>query len=105
MNNKAAKPEDTSTTTRQPLSETERQDSAISSLPDDFQFPLFNGRHALESQRKSGYKNSARAAREIIDNTYEAGAKNIWVIFRRPTKENRTKRDEGMPGVWKVGGV
>ncbi|MHC4111810.1 MAG: ATP-binding protein [Planctomycetota bacterium] len=92
MNSKATKPEDTSTTTRQPLSETERQDSAISSLPNDFQFPLFNGRHALESQRKSGYKNSARAAREIVDNAYEAGAKNVWVIFKRPTKENRTKR-------------
>ena len=29
----------------------------------------------IESQRKSGYKNSACAAREIIDNALEAGAR------------------------------
>ncbi len=60
-----------------PLSEVELQDRTVANLPDDFQFPLFNGRHALESQRRSGYKDSARAAREIVDNGYEAGAPEV----------------------------
>lgn len=66
-----------------PPTEIERQRKAIAALGDDYVFPLFNGRQAIESQRKSGYKNTSRAAREIIDNAYEAGAKNVWVAFRR----------------------
>ncbi len=73
------------------LSETQIQDKTTASLPDDYQFPLFNGRRALESQRKSAYKNSARAAREIVDNALEAGADSIWVVFRRPEEKARTK--------------
>ncbi|MCI0462644.1 MAG: ATP-binding protein [Gemmataceae bacterium] len=73
------------------LTETERQEVVLSELPEDYQFPLFDGRQAIESQRKSAYKNTARAAREIIDNAYEAGAKNVWVIFRRPTEQQRGK--------------
>jgi hypothetical protein len=73
------------------LSETQIQDKTTASLPDDYQFPLFSGRRALESQRKSGYKNSARATREIVDNALEAGADNIWVVFRRPEEKTRAK--------------
>ena len=73
------------------LTEAEIQDKVIAGLPDDYQFPLFNGRQALESQRKSGYKNSARAAREIIDNAVEAGAESIWIVFRRPEEKTRNK--------------
>ena len=65
------------------LTEVERQEQAVAQLGDDFKFTLFNGRQAVESQRKSGYKNTARAAREIIDNACEAGAKNVWVVFDR----------------------
>src|SRR5713101_6607339 len=73
------------------LTELQRQEAALAELPQDYQFPLFDGRQAIESQRKSGYKNTARAAREIVDNAYEAGAKNVWVVFRRPTEEERGK--------------
>ena len=64
------------------LTEVERQQTYLSRLPEDFQFNLFDYSVALESQRKSGYKTTAAAAREIIDNSIEAGAKNIDVIFR-----------------------
>src|SRR5207248_7964986 len=75
------------------LTEIERQEAVLAELPEDYQFPLFDGRQAIESQRKSAYKNTARAAREIIDNAYEAGAKNVWVVFRRPTEEERGKHE------------
>lgn len=69
------------------LSELERQDRVLAQLPTDFQFPLFNGRQAVESQRRSGYQNTARAAREIIDNAYEAGAGQVHVVFERPGRD------------------
>src|SRR5689334_2004669 len=79
------------TMSERPLTEIQRQKKAIAALGDAFQFPLFNGRHAIESQRKSGYKNTARAAREIVDNAIEAGAKNVWVVFDRPSAAERSK--------------
>jgi hypothetical protein len=66
-----------------PFTEIERQNRVTNALGDDYLFPLFNGRQAIESQRKSAYKNTPRAAREIIDNALEAGASNVWVAFRR----------------------
>lgn len=78
-----------------PPTEVERQEHVIAGLGKDYLFPLFNGRQAIESQRKSGYKNTSRAAREIIDNAYEAGAKNIWLAFRRAGDSARVK------GEWK----
>ena len=71
------------------LTELQRQEAALADLPEGYEFPLFDGRRAIESQRKSGYKNTARAAREIIDNAVEAGAKNVWVTFKRPAEEER----------------
>lgn len=65
------------------LSEIERQEQYLAELPETFEFPLFSGKQAIESQRRSGYKTTARAAREIVDNAVEAGAKNVWVAFRR----------------------
>ena len=50
------------------LTEVERQEKYLAKLPDDFPFPLFNAAQALESQRRSGYRNTAAAAREIVDN-------------------------------------
>ncbi len=71
--------EDNMTTTL--LTEIERQQKYLDRLPEQFAFPLFNARHALESQRKSGYRNSASASREIVDNAIDAGAERIHVIF------------------------
>lgn len=67
------------------LTEVERQAKYLAKLPEDFTFPLFNAAQALESQRRSGYRNTAAAAREIIDNAIEAKAKRIDVCFERPT--------------------
>jgi hypothetical protein len=75
--------------------EIQRQQKVIDGLGDDYVFPLFNGRQAIESQRKSGYKNTSRAAREIIDNSFEAGAKNVWIAFQRAGDSGRVK------GEWK----
>jgi len=63
------------------LSEVERQKKYLDRLPKDFQFPLFNAMQALESQRRNGYRNSAAAAREMVDNSIEAGAKKIHMVF------------------------
>ena len=54
--------------------EIERQRKALADLPTNFTFPLFNSKHALESQRRSNYRSTAAAAREIADNAKEAGA-------------------------------
>lgn len=74
-----------------PQTEIERQEKAIAALGAEFEFPLFNGRNAIESQRKSGYKNTARAAREIVDNAYEVGAEHVWALFKRPSEDTRSK--------------
>lgn len=78
---------------KRPETEIERQQRVVSSLGDDFAFPLFNGRQAVESQRKSGYKNTARASREIIDNSYESGAKKVWVVLKRPDEKSRARHE------------
>src|SRR6267154_2294906 len=76
------------------LTEVERQKKYLSELPEDFQFPLFNSARAVESQRQSGYRTTASAAREIIDNAIEAGAKRIHVIFDHPAeRKNKQRRD------------
>ena len=56
------------------LSELERQEKYLAQLPENYEFPLFNARQAVESQRRSGYKDTAAASREIVDNAIEAGA-------------------------------
>src|SRR5215203_1487575 len=50
-------------------------------LTEDFVFPLFNAKQALESQRKSGYRDTASASRGIVDNAIEAGATRVDVVF------------------------
>src|SRR5437660_6266419 len=49
------------------LNEIERQRKYLARLPKDFTYPLFNSKQALESQRRNGYRNTAAAAREIVD--------------------------------------
>jgi hypothetical protein len=66
------------------LTEVERQEKYLAKLPANYNFPLFNAAQALESQRRSGYRNTASAAREIVDNAIEAGATRIDVCFERP---------------------
>lgn len=63
------------------LSELERQDKYLAELPDNFSFPLFNTKRALDSQRQNGYRNTAVAAREIVDNSFEGKASKVHVIF------------------------
>jgi hypothetical protein len=63
------------------LTEIQRQEKYLGQLPENFEFPLFNARQALDSQRRSGYQHTASAAREIIDNAIEAGASRIDVVF------------------------
>lgn len=74
------------------LTEVERQEKYLAKLPKDFNFPLFNAARALESQRRSGYRNTAAAAREIVDNAMEAGATRIDVCFERPKSPKANQR-------------
>ena len=63
------------------LTELERQQRYLDQLPKNFAFPLFNAKKALDSQRRSGYRDTAAAAREIVDNAIEAGARHVHVVF------------------------
>ncbi len=78
-------------TTDRLLTEVERQRKYLDKLPKNFEFPLFNAKQALQSQRRSGYRNTGAAAREIVDNAIEAGADKIHVIFDKP-KELKTRQ-------------
>jgi hypothetical protein len=71
------------------LSEIERQQKYLAELPKNFSYPLFNTKRALDSQRQNGYRNTAVAAREIIDNAIEAKASKVHVIF--DTSVNSTR--------------
>lgn len=71
------------------LTEIERQQKYLAELPEDFEYPLFNSAKALESQRRSGYRTTASAAREIVDNAVEAGASRVHIIFDEPRDERR----------------
>ncbi len=81
------------------LTEVERQQKYLDKLPPDFAFPLFNAAQALESQRRSGYRNTAAAAREIVDNAIEAGATVIHVCFERPKQLKAHQRAESISAV------
>jgi hypothetical protein len=83
------------------LTELQRQDEYIRELPENFEFPLFSGRQAVESQRKSGYKTTAHAAREIVDNAIEAGASNVWIALERvsPSKREKYERKDAVAAI------
>jgi hypothetical protein len=76
-----------------------RQRKALADLPTNFTFPLFNSKHALESQRRSNYRSTAAAAREIADNAKEAGATRIDVIFNRPQRLKAHQRQDSVSAV------
>lgn len=77
--------------TTHPNPEVKRQSEYLERLPENYQFPLFNTMQALQSQRQNGYRNTAAAAREIVDNAIEAGADNIDVLLCRPDQRNLAK--------------
>jgi hypothetical protein len=58
------------------LTEVERQERVLAELPEDYEFPPFDGRQAIEFQRRSAYTNTARAAREIIHKAIQTEEKN-----------------------------
>lgn len=90
---------DLDTTSDRLLTEVERQQKYLDRLPEDYNFPLFNAAQALESQRRSGYRNTASAAREIVDNAMEAGATRIDVCFERPKQLKHRQRAESITGI------
>jgi hypothetical protein len=73
------------------LSELERQEKYLAQLPENYEFPLFNARQAVESQRRSGYKDTAAASREIVDNAIEAGATHVDVVFDTAKAKNNRR--------------
>ncbi len=81
------------------LTEIERQNKYLNELPENFEFPLFNTRRAVESQRRSSYRNTAAAAREIVDNAIEAGATKIHVVFDYPTHIKKHGRREAVSSI------
>lgn len=81
------------------LTEIERQQKYLAELPANFEFPLFNSSKALESQRQSGYRTTASAAREIVDNSIEAGASKVHIIFDHPTDRKKNQRKDAVSAV------
>jgi hypothetical protein len=90
---------DWNTTSDRLLTEVERQQKYLDRLPDNYAFPLFNAAQALESQRRSGYRNTASAAREIVDNALEAGATRVDVCFERPKKLKAYQRADSISAI------
>ena len=78
-------------TTTSLKNEIDRQREYLDQLPSDYDWPVFNTKVALESMRKSGYRSTGQAAREIVDNAIEAGASRIDVVIRqtKPASTNR----------------
>jgi hypothetical protein len=102
MRQRAAMKEDdmiTHETADRLLTEVERQQKYLSKLPKDYTFPLFNAKQALESQRRSGYRNTAAAAREIVDNAIEAGATRVNIAFERPSVLKPYQRQNSVTAV------
>ena len=90
---------DLNTTSDRLLTEVERQQKYLDRLPDDYVFPLFNAAQALESQRRSGYRNTASAAREIVDNALEAGATRVDICFERPKTLKAYQRADSISAI------
>jgi hypothetical protein len=90
---------DLDTTSDRLLTEVERQQKYLARLPENYAFPLFNASQALESQRRSGYRNSAAAAREIVDNAMEAGATRVDVCFERPKQLKAHQRADSISAI------
>ena len=90
---------DLNTTSDRLLTEVERQQKYLDRLPDNYAFPLFNAAQALESQRRSGYRNTASAAREIVDNALEAGATRVDVCFERPKTLKAYQRADSISAI------
>jgi len=76
-----------------------RQENHLAQLPANFDFPLFNSKHAIESQRRSGYRNTSAAAREIVDNAIEAKASRIDVFFDQAKRQKGKKDGEAVTAV------
>jgi hypothetical protein len=90
---------DFDTTSDRLLTEVERQQKYLDRLPENYAFPLFNAAQALESQRRSGYRNTAAAAREIVDNAMEAGATRIDLCFERPKQLKAYQRADSISAI------
>lgn len=76
-----------------------RQERYLDRLPENYTFPLFNSKQALMSQRRNGYRNTAVAGREIVDNAIEAGAANIDVILHRAPKTQKHQRKDTVAAI------
>ncbi|MGH6972529.1 MAG: ATP-binding protein, partial [Caulobacteraceae bacterium] len=92
-------PTDLENTADRLLTEVERQQKYLDRLPQDYVFPLFNAAQALESQRRSGYRNTASAAREIVDNAMEAQATRIDICFERPKQLKAHQRADSISAI------
>lgn len=90
---------DLNTTSDRLLTEVERQQKYLDRLPENYAFPLFNAAQALESQRRSGYRNTASAAREIVDNALEAGATRVDICFERPKTLKAYQRADSISAI------
>lgn len=58
-----------------------KQDTALGKLGEQYEFPLFSAARAIESQRRSAYRDTASAALEIVDNAMESKATWIHVVM------------------------
>ena len=90
---------DLDTTSDRLLTEVERQQKYLDRLPENYVFPLFNAAQALESQRRSGYRNTASAAREIVDNAMEAGATRVDICFGRSKQPKAHQRADSISAI------
>jgi len=81
------------------LTELQRQQKYLDQLGPDFTYPMFNPKHAMDSQRRNGYRSTAAAAREIVDNSIEAGAKRVHIVFDRGASSKAYGRAESVTAI------
>jgi hypothetical protein len=49
---------------------------------------IFPAANAIESYRNSGYRHTASAIAELIDNSFDANAKNVWIVVKEGVRKN-----------------
>ncbi len=47
---------------------------------------IFPAANAIESYRNSGYRHTASAVAELIDNSFDASAKNVWIVVKEGSR-------------------
>ncbi len=63
---------------------------------------IFPAANAIESYRNSGYRHAASAIAELIDNSFDAKAKNVWIIVKEGSRTHASRETRCIDKVYVV---